>query len=441
MVSPVEMSSLAGRSRIGRATIAVMLIAVLAGCGSTLRDSSAAPALATLDPMSSITATSCPATVLGVLGNVLAHVYHEGVSSERTGSAQYLITHSAALREAVESGNKAAARAAANALLATGHMTNLRVTRGTQTFVSVGGPALTPLRGTLVGANGAPIAGYVASVWADSGFLAEAGGITQGLVALRAGRTWIGGNGTDGSPALGTGVLANEGTLIRDHILYRYTSLPAEAYPSGPLRIYLLIPISSTIALCGRTSQDTTVNTLSRVANLIYAAEIGNSAQKQVQRVQHNRALLEAVAHRDPAATKLAIDALLNEHVVRLRVSAGGQLLSDVGGPYVLGPVSAPLRMDGRTIGSFVLSIQDDEGYLRLARRLAGLDVLIYMGSTHPQLVKNSLGPAPGPPLAAVPANGAFRYAGRAFRVFTVHAEAFPSGPLTIRVLAPIPYP
>ena len=56
---------------------------------------------------------------------------------------------------------------------------------------------------------------------------------------------------------------------------------------------------------------------------------------------------------------------------MRLRVSAGGQLLSDVGGPYVLAPVSAPLRLDGRTIGSFVLSIQDDEGYLRLTRRLA----------------------------------------------------------------------
>jgi hypothetical protein len=310
--------------------------------------------------------------------------------------------------------------------------------RGTQTFINMGGPALTPLHGTLIGADGAPIGSYVASVWADNGILAEAGGITQGLVALR-----MDGHSVGGSPALGTGALAKEGTLAREHVLYRYTSLPAEAYPSGALRIYLLIPLSSTAALCGRTSQDTTVNTLSHVANLIYAAEIGNSAQTQVQRVQHNKALLEAVAHRDPVATKLAIDALLNEHVVRLRVSAGGQLLSDVGGPYVLGPVSAPLRMDGRTIGSFVLSIQDDEGYLRLARRLAGLDVLMYMNLTpgHPQLVKDSLGSAPGPALATVPASGAFRYEGRAFRVLTVHAEAFPSGPLTIRVLVPIPYP
>ena len=77
-------------------------------------------------------------------------------------------------------------------------------------------------------------------------------------------------------------------------------------------------------------------------------------------------------------------NSLLHEHVVRLRVSAGGRLLSDVGGPYVLAPVRAPLRLNGRQIGSIVLSIQDDEGYKRLAGRLAGLDVLMYMSSARP---------------------------------------------------------
>jgi hypothetical protein len=95
--------------------------------------------------------------------------------------------------------------------------------------------------------------------------------------------------------------------------------------------------------------------------------------------------------------------------------------------------VGAPLRLAGRTIGSFVLSIQDDEGYLRLTRRLVGLSVLMRMGG---ELVKNSLGPDPG----AVPASGAYRYRGRSFRVFTIAATAFPAGPLAIQVLVPIPY-
>jgi hypothetical protein len=242
-----------------------------------------------------------------------------------------------------------------------------------------------------------------------------------------------------GSRSLGAGALADEGALTLEHIAYDYTSFPGEAYPSGGLRVYLLIPASATAALCGATPQDTTVETLRHVAQLIYIGESGRAAQKQVRRVQHDTALLEAVAHRDPAATEAAIKTLLNEHIVRMRVSAGGQLLSDVGGPYVLAPVSAPLRLRGRTIGSFVLSIQDDEGYLRLTRRLAGLDVLMYMGP-EAKLVKDSLGRLPGPALSAVPANDAYLSEGHNFRVFTVHAEAFPSGPLTVRVLVPIPY-
>ncbi len=103
----------------------------------------------------------------------------------------------------------------------------------------------------------------------------------------------------------------------------------------------------------------------------------------------------------------------------------------------MLAPVTAPLRANGHRIGSFVLSIQDDEGYLRLTRRLAGLDVLMYMnGKGGQRLVKNSLGPTP----AIVPASGPYTYHGQSFRVITVHAKAFPTGPLTIRVLIPIPY-
>jgi hypothetical protein len=106
----------------------------------------------------------------------------------------------------------------------------------------------------------------------------------------------------------------------------------------------------------------------------------------------------------------------------------------------VLGPVGGTLRSGGRRIGTFLLSIQDDEGYKRLAGRLAGLKVLMYEAPIHPggppQLVKNSLGPSPG----TVPASGSYTYHGQSFRVDTVNATAFPTGPLTIRVLIPIPY-
>ena len=149
--------------------------------------------------------------------------------------------------------------------------------------------------------------------------------------------------------------------------------------------------------------------------------------------MQHYQPLLRAVAARDRPATRRAIEHLLHQHVVRLRVSAGGRCCRDVGGPYVLAPVRAPLRLNGRHDRQLELSIQDDEGYKRLAGRLAGLDVLMYMGS---RSSRTASARSPG----TVPASGTYHYRGRTFRVYTLHAEAFPSGPLRITVLIPIPY-
>src|SRR4029077_2549083 len=120
---------------------------------------------------------------------------------------------------------------------------------------------------------------------------------------------------------------------------YRYTSIQGVRYPSGKVRIYLVRPAGSFGTLCGANARATQVATLQSVARLIYAGEVGPRAQTQVRRVESDPALLRAVAARDPEATRLAIDKLLTEHIVRLRVLVQGRLLRDVGGPYVLGPV------------------------------------------------------------------------------------------------------
>lgn len=487
-------------STAARVALACALLAALAGCGSSMRGAVSGRASADPDPSVLVGASAhgvpsaCLHTALGALGSIVGRVYREGIESERTATALAFIRRSIPLREAVERGDPAAARAAAQALIATGHLTDLRVWRGGDPGVggpqgsggtsragaggaggssasgsgtvvgSAGGPggmgglrgvggsgspgvsggrgegqiladvgtpgALAPLRGTIRGAGGAPIGAFAASVWTDAGFITESDGITQSAVVLREhGRT------VAGSLALGPGEPPpGGGTVTVKKAAYAYISLPAAAYPDGhALRVYILKPLASLARLCGPTPVDTLVNTLTPVAHLIYDAEAGGRAQVQVQRVQHDQTLLQAVAARDPIAARAAIAGLLHEHLVRLRVLAGGRLLADVGGPYVLAPVRAPLRLQGHTIGSLVLSIQDDEGYKRLAGRLAGLDVLMYMGS---RLVKNSLGPNP----PAVPAHGTFHYRGHTFRAFTLHAMAFPSGPLRIVVLIPLPY-
>ncbi len=427
MVPRVRMYSIAAR-----AAVLLAIAAALTGCGSSLKVSDSAHAAIDVD---AATPGTCAATVLDALGHVAMRVYHEGLLSERTASALHMIGASAPLREAVERGDAPAARAAALALIATGHMTNLRIMRGTRVLADAGSPgALAPVRGTIAGADGAPLASFVTSVWANGGLIAETNGIAEGLTVLRGGRSPSAERTIAGAVELPAGKLPAQGTLTLKGGGYQYTSFPASAYPTGsPVRVYLLRSIESTEALCGATSEETAVNTISHVAHLIYDGEAGRRTIAQIRRVQNSQALLHAVARRDPAATRRAIQALLHHHIVRLRVSAGTHLLSDVGGPFVLAPVHAPLRLGGRAIGSFVLSIQDDEGYKRLAQRLVGLDVLIYMGK---RLVKSTIGSAPGP----IPSSGPLLLHGKSFRAYTFTAAAFPSGPLRITVLIPIPY-
>jgi hypothetical protein len=410
-----------------RLTVALALLAILIAYGAGLK----------IDPdaRASEAPGTCPMTVMSTLGSVLHRVYEEGVSSERTLSAEHLIERSAPLRAAIEADSPSAARAAAHELLKTGHMTNLTITVSGKKLIDVGGAALTPLHGTITGASGKPIATYLTSVWADSGFSSEASGVAQGLISLRAGDKTIG-----GTLDLPEGQLPKQGSLTRKGVVYQYTSFAAAAFPSGsPVQVYLLKPLTTVETLCGASEEDTQVNTLTRVAELIYEGESGSRTLVQIHRVQTNQPLLQAVATHDSAGIRAAVAALLHHHLVRLRVlDASGHLLEDLGGPFVLAPVKAKLKLHGKTIGSIVISIQDDEGYLRLTHRLAGLDVLMFMEGTNgkPRLVKNSLGPNPG----AVPASGSYTYKGQRFRVFTVKAGAFPSGPLTIRVLIPEPY-
>src|SRR5580658_4879375 len=80
------------RGRVALAATMVAALAALAGCSSTLKDTPAAN-VAAADPPTSGPPNGCSIAVLDTLSSVLRRVYHEGVSSERTASARYLITN------------------------------------------------------------------------------------------------------------------------------------------------------------------------------------------------------------------------------------------------------------------------------------------------------------------------------------------------------------
>src|SRR2546426_9459041 len=258
------------RARVGipaiaaRGATSIALLATLAGCG----DAHKAPTSRLgLDASTPSTPTSCAGAALATLERVARRIYHQGVKSERTKIALRLIGRSVALREAVRTRDATAVRAAAQELVASHHLTNLRVVRDGRVLADVGAPqALTPLRGTIVASDGTQ-ASFTTSVWEVNGLLAETHGMTEASVVLREGSRDIA-----GSPRLPARALAPSGTVVLKGVRYRYTSFPIERFPDGAAREYLIRSADSTAALCGPTEQDTVVGVLTGIARRVYEA-------------------------------------------------------------------------------------------------------------------------------------------------------------------------
>jgi len=98
----------------------------------------------------------------------------------------------------------------------------------------------------------------------------------------------------------------------------------------------------------------------------------------------------------------------------------------------VLAPVAGQLRAGGRSVGTFLFSIQDDLGYQLLAQRLVGADTVIgYEGRTLLANIDTAS--------ARLPARGAVRIAGRDYLVATISTGRFPTGTLAIALLVARP--
>lgn len=182
---------------------------------------------------------------------------------------------------------------------------------------------------------------------------------------------------------------------------------------------------------CGSATDGAYLGTAFTAAHLINLGESdGNAVKNAVRTIEGDRTLIDAVAAGDVASVRTEVLALVynHEHIVRLRVLRDGALLDDFGGPLVLAPVRGSLRLGGRVVGSFVMSIQDDAGYRKLAQRLVGADVVMrYRGRT----VMSDIA-AGG---VSLPARGAVVIRGVRYLVASFSDGRFPSGTLRISLL------
>ena len=186
-------------------------------------------------------------------------------------------------------------------------------------------------------------------------------------------------------------------------------------------------------AACGAGGEDVLANTAGSVAERIYAAELHSSETAGDKRqIEGYAPLLSAVQSGDSAAIEAAVHALVysHTHIVRLRVSRGSQLLSDVGGPYILAPIAGTLRVRGETIAHFVFSVQDDLGYVKLVTRFLATPLILRSGSRNVP-IEGLLTPGP----ASVPDRGPVRYHGTDYVAYSFSAQAYPRGRLRISLL------
>lgn len=187
---------------------------------------------------------------------------------------------------------------------------------------------------------------------------------------------------------------------------------------------------------CSTEAAETLARTAGVVATRIYTNELGSSEVFNDKRqVETYGPLLSALESRNRAAIQEAVTTLVysHTHVVRLRVTRGGEVLADVGGPEILAPVGGTLSRNGRTLGRYVLSVQDDLGYVKLVSRFLGMPLVLSAGS-HVLSIEGAVNPGP----ASIPTHGAVSYRGRTYRAFSFLAQAFPSGPLRISLLVPV---
>lgn len=196
-------------------------------------------------------------------------------------------------------------------------------------------------------------------------------------------------------------------------------------------------PASSTAgAPCRQAGPETLAKAVGLVGMRIYAREVsGLGVHADRSQVEGNIPLLNALVRRNRSAVRRAVRHLVfsHTHLVRLRVTQKNVVLADVGGPYILAPVGGTLRVHGRAVGHYVLSVQDDVGYVKLETRFIGVPLVVFQGTRRVHL-QGTLAIAP----ARIPQHGPVRYRGTSYESFSFKAEAFPRGALRIALLVPV---
>jgi len=179
-------------------------------------------------------------------GAVAQRIYAGEVRSSETAGDKNQIATNGPLIAAVASGEKAAIKAAVHTLVYSHtHIVRLRLTRGSEVLDDEGGPyILAPINGTLR-SHGKTIANFVFSVQDDLGYVKL---VTRFLGAPLILRTDSGQVPVEGLLSPGPASIPDHGPVEYRGANYEAYSFNAGAYPSGRLRVSLMLPLTPALA-------------------------------------------------------------------------------------------------------------------------------------------------------------------------------------------------
>jgi hypothetical protein len=256
------------RTRARLAAAAALLVAVLlagtpAGAAEPPATGPPAP-----PPTGEQPATACGAHAPEVLataaGTVAERIYASEVESSEVLSDKHQIEGDGPLLSAMASGDSAAIKAAVHTLVYSHtHIVRLRVSRGSVLLADDGGPyILAPVSGRLR-SHGKEVGHFVFSVQDDLGYVKLETRFVGAPLVLR---TDAGNVPVEGLVKPGPDTIPDHGPVSYGGTNYEAYSFKADAYPSGRLRISLLLPLPGGLA--------------AKTCAQIKAAELGLVAQR-----------------------------------------------------------------------------------------------------------------------------------------------------------------
>jgi hypothetical protein len=383
--------------------VASMCVAAAAGCGATSRATATDTASSSTPVPQAPSSAACTSAAQAELVAIARRIYAQAATGRNATAATRRIRGSRALAAAVAAGDAASTQAALQPLLKH-QITRIEIV-GPHGLLARHGTtaAYGPVRGAIT-VSGRQVGSYVLAVSRKVDYTSLVHELTGATATFHTGAS----SGAD-------------------------ASLPATMFPTGNSVISLKLP-HVPASVCGPTPADTRAATVGFVGRrLLDAEQHGAGAQRAVRHAEKNPAFRAAVAAGDPAAVRAAIVGFFQDkhfHIVRVRAWNGTHVINDVGGPHVLSPATGSIRgAGGAVVGRFMLSIQDDTGYIKLMHRFTGANVTL---STAAGVVPGS-NVVPGPPFAS--GLRAVRYHGRDWRAFGLLGAAFPSGPVQVSLL------